>query len=179
MNIYIAPAKLVIMAIILCNCLISFSKNKILTKCYFIVSSIFSLVGIVWILLIRSRFHYLLNKQGNLHNFELDFITWAVEKFDTFAIPSIVINSILILGLFLYLLLNKGRGGFVWENTTGFVVSIMILNFFTSICYGFETINKIFDVAKFITQIATAEFFVLHIPLIVKRMIRSKYNIDK
>lgn len=178
MNIYIAPATLVIIAVILCNCIISFSKNKILTKCYLIVSSIFSLVGIVWILLIRSRFNYLLNKQGNSRNFELDFITWAVEKFDAFAIPSIVINSILILGHLFYLLFNKGRGGLVWENTTGFVVSIMILNFLTSIWYGFETINKIFDVAKFITQIAIAEFFVLHIPLIVKRMLRSKYNID-
>lgn len=178
MYIYIAPATLVIMAIILCNCIISFSKKKILTRCYLIVSSIFSLGGIMWLILIRSRFHYLLNKQGSLRNFEPDFITWAIETFDTFAIPSIAINSVLILGLLLYLFLNKGRGGYIWGNLTGIVISIMMLNFFTNAWYSLETINKIFDVAKFITQIASAEFFILHMPLIVKRMIRSKYNID-
>jgi hypothetical protein len=53
----------------------------------------------------------------------------------------------------------------------------MFINFASCIWYAIGTINKLFDVASFISQISLAEFFALYIPLVVKRILVSKSRV--
>ncbi|MDF2801883.1 MAG: hypothetical protein K0S61_1786 [Anaerocolumna sp.] len=177
MIVNIPPVILVLLVIIITNCIISFSKSKILNNCYLVFSTFFSLVGILGIIMIRPRFLYILNRQEDLRNYEPNFITWAIEKFDVYAVCSITVNIALILCLLCYLLLNERKSGFIRINITMIVISIMFINFASCIWYAIGTINKLFDVASFISQISLAEFFALYIPLVVKRILVSKSRV--
>jgi hypothetical protein len=50
----------------------------------------------------------------------------------------------------------------------------MIINFIAGVWYGLKTINKLFDVAGYISQLTAFEFFILHSPLVVKKFLMRK-----
>lgn len=172
--IYIAPITIAILLIIIGNCIIAFGKSKILNLSHIILSSIFSIVGIVGIIITRTQFIKRLNKNAIIRSFENDFVTWAIEKFDHFAVISIISICTIIILFLLYFCLSKNKSGFLWNNTTVIIVSIMIINFISGLWYSLGTINKLFDVAGHISNLTAYEFFALHIPLLVKRIIMTK-----
>ncbi len=175
MNIYVPPAAIAVITILIINYIISFGKSKIFNLCHIILSSILSIVGIVGTILIRTHLIESLNRNAEIRNFEADFVSWAIEKFDFFAIISITITCAVILFFLFYLILNKNKAGFFWTNTTIIIICIMIINFIAGIWYGLGTINKLFDLAGYITQLTGFEFFILHIPLVTKRILMNKY----
>ncbi len=174
MYIYIPPTIIAILIIIIGNCIIAFGKSKILNLCHIILSSIFSIVGIVGIVITRTRLINSLNRNVSIRGFESDFVSWALEKFDYFAFISIITTSAVIIIFLLYFCLSKNKSGFLWTNTSTIIVSIMTINFIVGIWYGLGTINKLFDVAGFISSLIAYEFFALHIPFVVKRIIITK-----
>jgi len=116
-----------------------------------------------------------LNRNAEIRDFEADFVSWAIEKFDFFAIVSITITCAIILFFLLYLTLNKNKAGFLWNNTTIIIICIMIINFISGIWYSLGTINKLFDLAGYISRLTVFEFYILHIPLVTKRILTNKY----
>lgn len=174
MVISVSPVIITLIIIVLGNCIISFGKSKLLNRCYIVLSSIFSVAGMAGIFLIRPHLLESLNRKANTGNIDSDFVSWAIEKFDSFAVVSIPPNSAVILFLLFLLVLNKNKTGFIWTNTTIIIISMMAINFIAGICYGFGTINVLFDLAGYISQLTAFEFFVLHIPLVIKRILVCK-----
>lgn len=179
MVISIPPVTLVLIIIVISNCIISFGKSNLMNKYYLILSSVFSIIGIVGLIIIRPCFIASLNRNAIRREFDSDFVTWAIEKFDSFVVISIIVTCSIIIFLLLYLFLNKKKSGFVWDNITGIVIALVIINFVTQVWYSFGTINKFFDIAGYISQLSIAEFFALHIPLVVKRMLMLKKSNSK
>jgi hypothetical protein len=176
MGIYVSiqPIAMILILIVTINLIMSFGKNNLMFKGSIALSSILSIIGIVGMMIIRLRFVKSLNRSANNRSFETKFITWAIEKFDFFAFISILATCFVIIALLFYLFLNKKRNGFVWTNITSIVIALMIINFIVAIWYSLGTINKLFDIAAYIFQLSIAEFFAMHIPLIVKRILIHK-----
>ena len=174
MAISISPVAIVVIIIVISNCLMSFGKGNVLNKCYIFLSSVLSLVGIAGIITTRPRFITSLNKTASRREFDSDFVTWAIEKFDSFAVISIIATCLIIIFLLIHLFLTRNKRGFVWTNITGIVIFLMIINFLAGVWYSLGTMNKFFDVAGYISNLSVSEFFVLHIPLVVKRMLMRK-----
>lgn len=152
----------------------SFEKSNVLNKCYILLSSVLSIVGIVGMITTRPRFIASLNKTASRREFDSDFVTWAIEKFDSFVVISIIATCLIIIFLLFHLFLTMNKRGFVWTNISGTVIFLMIINFLAGVWYSFGTINKFFDIAGYILNLSIFEFFALHIPLIVKRMLMRK-----
>jgi len=95
MVISIPPVVMILIIIVISNCLISFGKSKMMNKCHVILSSFLSIVGIVWMIIIRPRFVESLHRIANTREFGSDFVAWAIEKFDSFAVGSITATVLL------------------------------------------------------------------------------------
>lgn len=173
-SISISPVAIILIIIVLSNWLISFGKSNLLNKCYLLLSFILSGLGIVGMIIIRPRFIESLNKNAGSREFSFDFLPWAIEKFDAFAFIFMIMTCSVIILLLLYLFLNKNKGGFVWVHLTGIVAALTIINFVAGVWYGLGTINKLFDIAGYISQLSVAGFFALHLPLAVKRILLRK-----
>lgn len=102
-----------------------------------------------------------------------EFITWAIKKFDFFAVISI--STTCIVTIFLcYLLFTNKKDSIVLSNLSSFVNIFRIIIFLFGVWHSMGTVNKFFDLSSYIVTLAIFEIFVLYIPLIAKRMITSK-----
>lgn len=176
LRIAISPIAIFIILIVFFNCMISFGKSKWMNLCYIILSSVLSIIGIAGMILMRPIFIARINKSANIRELDSEFLTWAIKKFDTYAVFSIIATCIIILLFLIYFLVLKKREGFLWNNTSFILIIFMITNFFIGIVYGISTINKMFDVAGYIMQLIIAEIFTLSIPLVTKRILILKLN---
>lgn len=177
MAISIQPVAILLIIIVISNCLIGFGKSNLLNKSYILLSSVLSLVGIAGIITTRPRFIASLYKNSSRGEFDSHFVTWAIEKFDSFAVFSIIATCLIIIFLIIHLFLTRNKRGFIWTNITGTVIFVMIINFLAGVWYSLGTINILFDVAGYISNLTVSEFFALHIPLIVKRILIGKSEI--
>lgn len=172
MNISIPPVAIVLVTIVLSNFLISFGKSNMMKKSYIIVSSILAIIGILGIIMIRPLLISSLNKRLNKGRLDFDFVSWAIKKFDLFAVISIIATGLVIIFLFYILLTNKNNKNSIdWSIFSGFVNFFRIIIFVSMFIYSFGTINKRFDLASYILQLSIFEIFILYIPLIAKRII--------
>lgn len=177
MVISIPPITIAIVIIIIGNSIISFGKSKILNLCSIIFSSALSVVGIVGMIVIRFRFLESLNRNARIQSFSPEFSSWAIEKFDSYAIVSITITCVVVIAFLIGLLFHKKiKIKFLWTYTSVIIISIMIINFIACSWYGLSTINKLFDISRYLSELSTYEFFVLHIPLVVKKTLIIKRN---
>ncbi|KGK88362.1 hypothetical protein DP73_12775 [Desulfosporosinus sp. HMP52] len=174
MAISIQPVAILLIIIVISNCFISFGKSNLLNKSYILLSSVLSLAGIVGIITTRPRLIESLYKNASRGEFDSDFVTWAIEKFDSFAVISMIATCLITIFLTIHLFLTRNKRGFVWTNITGTVIFLMIINFLAGVWYSLGTINILFDVAGYISNLTVSEFFALHIPLIVKRILIGK-----
>ncbi|WP_157668695.1 hypothetical protein [Lachnoclostridium phytofermentans] len=170
----IPPIAIFIILVVIFNCVISFGKSKWMNLCYIFLSSVLSILGIAGMILIRPVFLARIDKNTNFREFDPEFLTWAIKKFDIYAVLSIIATCIIILFFLLYFLILKKREGFLWSNATSILILLMITNFFIGFVYGIGTINKMFDVAGYIMQLIIAEIFALTIPLVIKRILILK-----
>ncbi len=175
MNISISPVGIGLVIIAVINCIISFRKSDAMKKCFIILSSVLSIVGVSGIMITRLQFISSLNKSASRRHFDPDFVSWAIAKYDFFAVISIIVTSLTIIFLLYLLLANKNnKNGFIWGNSSVFVIILIGINFFTGALYCFGTINKLFDIASYIMALSISEIFALYIPLITKRIIILK-----
>lgn len=175
MTISMPSAVTVLGILLISNCILSFGQSTIMKKCYIILSSIFTIIGIYGMVIIRSLFISRFNKNAIVRHFDTNFVTWAINKFDTYAIYSILLTCLVIVFLLLLLFFTrKNKQGFVWTYMSAIVICFMIINLYAGFWYGLGTINKEFDIAFYIVQLTFSEIFVLYIPLIIKRIIAFK-----
>ena len=170
-TISIQPIAAFIILLVLCNCMISFGKHRWMNQCYIVLSSILSIIGIMGMILMRPIYIARLNKRDKIRDLGSDFITWAIDKFDTYALLSIIATCIILLLFLIYFIILKKRDGFVWDYATPFLIFFMVVNFVIGIIYSIGTINKLFDVSGYIMQLIIAEIFALYVPLVTKRIL--------
>ncbi|HCL03839.1 MAG TPA: hypothetical protein DHW61_15770, partial [Lachnoclostridium phytofermentans] len=118
LSISVSPIALFIILIVFFNCLISFGKSKWMNLCYIILSSILSFIGIAGMILMRPIFISRINKSAKIREFDSEFLTWAIKKFDSYAVFSITATCIIILFFLIYFFTLKKSDGFIWNNTT-------------------------------------------------------------
>jgi hypothetical protein len=175
MKIYISPNAIIFLAVISVNLIFGFGKSKVLKTGYIIVSSFLSAVGIIGLFVIRTLFITRLNKSFNNGRLEADFVTWAMDKFDYYALISIiatcfVILVLIIVNVMVYRYKNKTLG----YGLTAVVNVIRLIIIISGIWYGFGTLNKLFDVAGYLALVSISEALVFYIPLIVSRILILK-----
>lgn len=135
------------------------------------MGSIVAITGIVGSFLIRDALVKSLDRARIRFNDEERFIQWALSKFDTFALWSLLLLAIIIVALLLYIWKNKQR--LTPDKRLGLtviIVLLMVASPIAAIVYGFGTINKEFDVAAYILTLSICELSVLYIPLLFKRI---------
>lgn len=175
MNITLSPFIIVFITIIVCNVLVGFGKSKVMNISYMIGSLILSAMGILGIIIIRPLLIASLNKNLNRGRLDDEFISWAIKKFDVFAMISIIAVSLIMVLLFYLLLVYKiNYNGIIWINIPRFVVALRIIILITGIWYGIGTINKRFDLAGYISMLSISEIIALYIPLLIRRIIIYK-----
>ncbi len=177
MKISISPdaEALVLIIIVLANFILGFGKNKIMKSIYIIISSFLSVLGLIGIILIRPLLSSRLNRKLNNGRLNADFITWALDKFDFYAVISIITTCFVILFLIIILLINKrNEKNIVWNNLSGIVNVFRAIIIFVEVLYTLEIINNLFDVSSYIAILSFSEIFLLYIPLVMKRIIIYK-----
>jgi hypothetical protein len=175
MNIYISPIAIIFIAVISANLILGFGNSKVLKIGYIIVSSFLSGVGIIGLFVIRTLFITRINKSLNNGRLEADFVTWAMDKFDYYAIISIITTCFVILVLIIVnVLVYRYKNITLGYHLTAVVNFIRLIIIISGIWYGFGTINKLFDVAGYIALVSISETLVFYIPLIVSRILILK-----
>jgi hypothetical protein len=175
MNISISPDALILIIVVIINFFIGFGNSKAMRITYIVISSIFSVIGIIGIIIIRPLLIFRLNKNLERERLEADFIIWAIEKFDSYAVISIITTCfIVILLIMLLLVFIRNKYNIVSVNISGIVNVFRVIIILIEIWYSIGTINKLFDVSSYIAILTFSEIFVLYIPLIIRRIIIFK-----
>ncbi|QTH40679.1 hypothetical protein J4772_24295 [Cohnella sp. LGH] len=151
--------------------LLSFWKKREIERLYRGMGSIVAITGIVGSFLVRDALVKSLDRSRIRFNDEERFIQWALSKFDTFALWSLLVLVIIIVVLLLYIWINKQRLTPDKKlSLTVIIVLLMVASPIAAIVYGFGTINKEFDVAAYILTLSICELSILYIPLLFKRI---------
>ncbi|WP_058304090.1 hypothetical protein [Gorillibacterium timonense] len=173
-SISIPPIAFVGIALVIGNVIFSFGKSKLMNTSFILLSSIFSLVGIVEMMVARPQFMERLKYSASRRDFDSTFVEWAKDKYDSFAVISIIATCTAILLFVLILIISRSQTGFLWEYHTGIVIVLMILHFFAGVGYGLSTFNKWFDIAGPISNLTIDACLAMHLPLVVKRLLVRK-----
>lgn len=160
--------------IIVGNCFLGRSKSKWANTSHIILSSTFSIVGVAGMIINRLRFVKALDRQVVIGNIDDSFVDWAINKYDAFGTISIIIISVIILSSSLYLVFYKIKRGLLWSNISFILIGVMIINIIAGVWYGLGTINKMFDIAGYLSLLTVFEFLALHIPFVIKRFLEQK-----
>lgn len=175
MRISVPPVGIGLIIVVVSNFFVSFGKSNAMKKTYIVVSSVLSVMGIVGIIIIRPSLILSLNNNLNRGRLDDDFVSWAITKFDSFAVISII-ATLLIIILLLYLLRvnKKNKDGIDWYALSIIVNIFRMINFSVTIVYSIGTVNKHFDLAAYISILSISQIFVLYIPLIAKKIMILK-----
>jgi len=85
-------------------------------------------MGLFGIIITRLQFISSLNESASRREFSSDFVSWAITKFDGFAIVSIIATCLITIFLLYLLLTNKNnKDGFVWGISPIFVIILVII----------------------------------------------------
>lgn len=169
MNISVSPFVVGLIITIIINFFISLSKSKIKKKIYILVSSILTAMGVFGVITIRPMLTERLNK---------NFVLWATRKFDLFAVISIIATFLAIIILLYLLFTKKNSNSDVWS-IPWVVNAIRLINFIVVFLYSMETISKRFDLASYLLVFYISEFFILYIPIVVRRIVMLKRELSK
>lgn len=175
MYISIPPVITGLVIIVVLNLIMSFGENRLMKKTYILISSLLSVIGIFGIIATRSMLVSTLDRNLSYGRLDAEFISWAIKKFDSFAFVSIALTCLLIITLLCLLLINKNRRNrFVFSSASAVVNIFRLFTILAAIWYSMETINKVFDLASYISILSISELLALYIPLTVRRMLLYK-----
>ncbi|WP_239618782.1 hypothetical protein [Cohnella mopanensis] len=155
--------------------LLSFWKMRKIERLCLGMGSIVAITGIVGSFLVRDALVKSLDRARIRFDEEERFIQWALSKFDTFALWSLLVLVIIIVAVLLYVWINKQR--LTPDKQLGLTVIIVLLMVafpIAAIVYGVGTINKEFDVAAYILTLSSCELSILYIPLLFKRIMAKR-----
>lgn len=159
---------------IVATMLLSFWKMRIVERLYLGMGFIVAITGIVGLFLVHDALVESLDHSVD----QKKFIQWALSKFDTFALWSLLLLVIIIVALLLYIWKNKRQ--LTSDKQIGLTVAtvfMMVVFPIAAIVYGFGTINKEFDVAAYILTFSICELSILYIPLLFKRIMAKQAGI--
>ncbi|MNI47789.1 hypothetical protein D3C73_1023250 [compost metagenome] len=156
---------------------LSFWRKKIIERLYLGMAAIVSITGMVGSFLIRDALVKSLDRSRFRFEDEERFIQWALSKFDTFALWSLLVLVIVIVVVLLYVWINKQ---YLASNNqlsiTLIIVLLMIAAPIAAIVYGVGTLNKDFDLAAYILTLSICEIAMLYIPLLFKRIMAKRWG---
>lgn len=145
---------------------VSRTTNTILLLLGKIWTGMSFLAGALTLVVLRPMVDFALrSRDGHLEGMiDEEFCLWAVKKFDWFLIGSLVVTCLVLWGL-LWVLQQNNQADFVRRHFLFVSYGAMVLLVAASVCYGIGTVNKLFDLANWISGIALAECGVLHLPV--------------
>lgn len=163
--------------LIIGNCFMGLSKNRMMYITYLVLSSILTLIGVIGIAFTFNRFHARLIRRLNNEMVDNVFVTWATDKFMQYVLISLIITGItMFLLLFIIYLKRNNTNTILFAIVTPISVSIRCILVIYALIYSYETINKFFDIAGYITSLSIFECFTLYLPSIIQKIILHKNN---
>ncbi len=172
--IIIPPLAWVTLAVIIFNGICGLVRHKIAGLVHIIISFLFSVIGFGGILLLRPNLLQGLGKNPQLMAMDsIVFEGWATKTFDRFAFFSLIALAVLLVTFGGVLFWDKRRGkvSFLTRDLTAYTVGAMAAFIIAGLWASFYTINKIFDLASYISGLSLCEAFALYLPLAVKRVL--------
>ncbi len=155
--------------------LLSFWKMRKVECLYLVMGSIVAITGIVGTFLVPDALVKSLDRARIQLDDEERFIQWALSKFNTFALWSLLVMIIIVIALLLYIWINKQcLTSDKQVGLTMIIVLLMVASPIAAIVYGLGTINKQFDVAAYILTLSGCELSILYIPLLFKRIMAKQ-----
>ena len=164
------PLLILIAFILLFNILKHNDEKFSTTKPYVFFLILISIVSITGMVLCKHYFLKRLHHSATIRSFEDSFMTWAIQKFNTYFFHSIIVTLILVFILSLAIMLVKNTKGILMYSLSYITIVCMILLPIISFIYGLSTINKLFDIAIYIQVIFIFEMNMFLIPLVIKRI---------
>lgn len=160
---------------ILINSVFNLCKQKIFYICYMLISFILGVAGGVWCSLLPRELYFQLQSRFSKDRLDEEFIIWAIDKFKLYALNTLVVTSIvLLICACIFIIKRIKKDNKLWY-IIGYIVNIyrFILILF-GFCYSFQTINKEFDIARYIMNMTIAECLLLYVPLMIKKTLLWK-----
>ncbi|GEM_PF-4936793 len=150
---------------------LSYCKDRRLSLLYQFACGLAALAGAVGMVLSRERLLSSLayleaNYIGGLRE---GFVDWCIESFDKYAMIAMVIT---FLGIFLSFYLLKYKPSYIPETLHKpgrMVLMLQILLLVLSVTFGVNTINKIFDVASYISNFGFSCIGLLCVAYVMER----------
>lgn len=163
--------------IIIINSVFNLCKQKIFYKMYLVISFFLGVAGGERCSLLLTELN--IHLQSRLSNGRLDeeFVIWAIDKFKLYAHRTLIVTSIILFicsCIFFVerIFIEKIRKENKLLYAVGYIVNIyrFILVLY-GLWYSYQTINKEFDLARYIMIMTIAECLILYVPLIIKKKI--------
>lgn len=149
---------------------LSYCKDRRLSLLYQLVCGLTALAGAVGMLLSRERLLSALAwLEENHHGLKAGFTDWCVGAFDKFALIAMIIT---FFGIFLSFYLLKYKPSFIPEmlrRPGRMILMLQVLLLVLCATYGINTINKIFDVASYISAFGISCIGLLCIAYVMER----------
>lgn len=155
--------------------LLSFWKTSKMEKLYVGIGSVMAITGIVGSFLVSVSLEKSLDRASARFYNDEQFMQWVLSKFNTFALWSLLLLSVVIVTSLLYIWMNRTR--LTSDRQLGLTIVIVLLMIafpIAAIIYGTGTINKQFDVAAYILTLSICELAILYIPLLCKRVLAKR-----
>ncbi len=157
------------------------NSNKSANKKLFIIYSVFMMtLGIFASIFLKGIMLNKLTKTVEINShINNDFILWVNERFDLYFKISYIYLSIIIAVFLFNLYADKNiRNRESSKNFTNLNILSMFILFIGSNIFSFSTINKNFDISFYIVILSLCQIFILHLPLVAKRLYVGNPNVE-
>lgn len=166
---------ILLVLIILMNFIFSLCKQKIFYICYIVISFILGVAGGTWSVILPRELYYQLQNRLFHERLDEEFVIWAIDKFKLYTNSTLVVTTIvLFICACIFIIKRIKKDNKLWY-AIGYIVNIyrFILILF-GFYYSIQTINKEFDLARYIMNMTIAECLLLYVPLMIKKTLLWK-----
>lgn len=141
-------------------------------KLFILYSLVMIAVSLVSSIFLKTIFLYKLNSTSKIEPFvNNEFINWALYRFDVyFKWSYIYVIAILAVLLFTLYTDNNIRTQEASINFSYLTIISIFVILISSTIYSFSLLNKYFDIAIYIGTLTALQVFILHLPLIARRL---------
>lgn len=141
-------------------------------KLFAIYSIMMIALGVISSFFIKSIFLMKLNKATQTNALiDNNFILWASDRFDSYFKISYIYVAIVLSLLIFSLYTDKTIRNRESSRSFSYInILSMVVLFIASNIYCFSTINKNFDLSLYIGFLSICQIFILHLPIIAKRL---------
>lgn len=173
LSISIPPMGVAVLLLIAANCVLGFGKSKWASRIFTIISTAFSVFGVVALFFVRPRLVAGLQKGLEAGRVEPSLSVWAMAKFDGYFVPVSIALVLALALLLLSILLGRTKENFIGKHASGIAVILMIVHLVVGVGYSLGAIHKLFDLSSYIGDVIGCGFFALYMPMAVKRLLKK------